>query len=221
MTDVTAGQSGRIASVQLLLMADRRTRRAAAAIGPMGREGPADRDGDPFSNLFARRHVWLRAPLDDDAANQLAAQLLALDRESAEPIELIINSPGGPVGAALEVIDTMDLLRSPVATLCLGQAMGTAAAVLACGRGGRRVTPTSRVSLRLPASEVWGTAARLAGQAEQLLTMRDHLAMRLAAATGHLPAVIVVDLDGGGFMTAEQAVGYGVVDGIAGRSPSR
>ncbi len=192
--------------------------RRATAAGPTGGEGPADRGGDPFSHLFARRSIWLRAPLDHDAANRLSAELLALDRESAHPIELIINSPGGPVDAAMGVIDTLDLLRSPVATLCLGRAMGTAAAVLACGRAVRRVTPTSRVSLRLPASEVRGTAQHMAGQADQLLKLRDHLALRLAAATGQLPAVVVIALDGGGFMTAEQAVGYGLVDEIAGRA---
>jgi len=189
-----------------------------AAAGSTGDDQPGDRHRDTFSHLFARRSLWLRTPLVHDAASQLSAELLALDRESADPIEVVINSPGGPLDAALTVIDTLDLLRAPVATLCLGQAMGTAAAVLACGLAGRRrVTPTSRVGLRLPPGEARGSAAQLAGQAEQLRSMRDHLALRLATATGQLPALIVIELDGGGFMTAEQAVGYGLADEIAGR----
>lgn len=182
---------------------------------PHGGDRPED-PRDPFSHLFARRSVWLRTPLDHDAASLLSAELLALDRQSADPIELIVNSPGGPVTAALGVIDTLDLLAAPVTTLCLGQAMGTAAAVLACGRAVRRATPTARLSLRLEGSEVSGTARELRSQAGLLLHLRDQLAVRLAAATGQLPAMIVIDLEEGGVMTAEQAVGYGLVDEVAG-----
>jgi ATP-dependent Clp protease, protease subunit len=177
---------------------------------------PEDRD-DTFGRLLARRSIWLRSALDHDAASRLAAELLALDAESHEPIELIINSAGGPVDAALAVIDTMDLVEAPVATLCIGQALGTAAAILGCGRSGRRATPTARLSLRLGSAELTGTAAELRGQAQQLLELRDRLALRLAAATGQLPAWIVIGLDDGGLMTADQAVGYGLIDQVAER----
>jgi ATP-dependent Clp protease protease subunit len=173
--------------------------------------------GDPFSRLFVQRSLWLRTALDHPAANQLSAELLSLDGESGEPIELIINSPGGPADAGLSVIDTLDLMRSPVTTLCLGQAMGTAAAVLACGSQTRRATPTARISLRLRNAELSGSAAQLQQQAGQLLDLRDHLAVRLASATGQLPALIQMDLDQGSFMTAEQAVGYGLIDEVAAR----
>jgi ATP-dependent Clp protease protease subunit len=186
------------------------------ATGPPPDHPSDDRDGT-FARLFARRSLWLRTALDHAAASRLAAELLALDAESHEPIELVINSAGGPVDAALGVIDTVDLLAAPVATLCIGQAIGTAAAVLACGRSGRRATPTARLSLRLGSSELAGSASELRGQAQQLLELRDRLALRLAAATGQLPALIVIDLDDGGFMTAEQAVSYGLIDEVADR----
>jgi ATP-dependent Clp protease protease subunit len=173
---------------------------------------------DPYDRLFARRSVWLRSPLDDEAANRLAAELMALDAESAAPIELVINSPGGPVDAGLSVIDTLDLLVAPVTTLCLGQAAGTAAAVLACARSTRRATPTARLALRLRPTEFKGYASHLRQQADHLLELRDHLALRLASATGQLPAVIAMDLDQGGFMTADQALGYGLIDELATRS---
>ncbi len=188
--------------------------------GPSPR-GPGDPEGgrpDPFSQLYARRSVWLRTPLDQDAATRVAAELMALDAESAAPIELVINSPGGPVDAGLSVIDTLDLLRAPVAALCLGQAGGTAAAVLACVRSTRRATPTARLSLRLGPSQFQGFARQLREQADHLLELRDHLALRVAAATGQLPAVIAMDLDEGGFMTADQAVGYGLIDELATRA---
>jgi len=159
----------------------------------------------------------LRTTLDQDAANRLSAELLALDSASEDPIELVINSPGGPLDTALSVIDTLDLLRSPVATLCLGQAMGTAAAVLACGSDRRRATPAARLSLRLRPFDASGTATELQNQARQLTGLHDHLALRLAEATGQLPAVIVMNLEQGGFMTAEQAVGYGLIDEVAER----
>jgi ATP-dependent Clp protease protease subunit len=186
------------------------------AEGPPPEPRPDDHDAT-FARLFARRSVWLRSALDHEASSRLTAELLALDAESHQPIELIINSAGGSVDAALAVVDALDFVQAPVATLCIGQALGTAAAVLACGRSGRRATPTARLSLRLGSSELAGSASELHGQAQQLLEQRDRLALRLAAATGHLPALIVIDLDDGGFMTAEQAVGYGLIDEVADR----
>jgi ATP-dependent Clp protease protease subunit len=186
--------------------------------GAAGRPGEGEAAGpDPYTRLFANRSVWLRTPLDHDAANRLAAELMALDVESADPIELVVNSPGGPVDAGLSVIDTLDLLRAPVSSLCIGQAGGTAAAVLACARASRRATPTARLCLRLRPTEFQGYAVQLRDQADSLLEQRDQLALRLASATGQLPAVIVMDLDQGGFMTADQAIGYGLIDATAAR----
>ena len=183
---------------------------------PPSTPGEPGRDDDAtFARMFARRSVWLRSPLDHEASSRLTAELLALDAESHRPIELIINSPGGPVDAAMGVVDTLDFVHAPVTTLCIGQALGTAAAILGCGNSGRRATPTARLSLRLGSLELAGSASELRGQARHVLELRDRLALRLAAATGHLPALIVIDLDDGGFMTAEQAVGYGLIDEVA------
>jgi ATP-dependent Clp protease, protease subunit len=194
--------------------------RPGRPVGPGEPGGPGEAEApgpDPYTRLFAHRSVWLRTALDHHAANRLAAELMALDVESADPIELVINSPGGPVDAGLSVIDTLDLLRAPVAALCIGQAAGTAAAVLACARATRRATPTARLCLRLRPTEFQGYASQLREQADYLLEQRDQLALRLASATGQLPAVIVMDLDQGGFMTADQAIGYGLIDATAAR----
>jgi ATP-dependent Clp protease protease subunit len=185
-------------------------------------QGPPDDTGDSwrsgaFDALFQRRSVWLRGPLDEAAATQLAAELLALDAQGDEPIELVINSPGGPVAAGLSVIDVMDLLGAPVTTLCLGQAAGTAAAVLACGTATRRAAPTARITLRLGQTRMEGTASRLRQEADSLLDQRDRLALRLAAATGQLPALVAFDLDEGGFLTSASAVSYGLIDEVASR----
>ena len=185
---------------------------------PTGAPPPPEprRDDDAtFARMFAHRSIWLRSPLDHEASSRLSAELLTLDAESHRPIELIINSSGGPVDAAMGVVDTLDFVHAPVTTLCIGQALGTAAAILACGSSSRRATPTARLSLRLGSVELAGSASELRGQARHVLELRDRLAVRLAAATGHLPALIVIDLDDGGFMTAEQALGYGLIDEVA------
>ena len=176
---------------------------------------PRRDDDSTFARMFARRSVWLRSPLDHEASSRLSAEVLTLDAESHRPIELIINSSGGPVDAAMGIVDTLDFVHAPVTTLCIGQALGTAAAILACGSLMRRATPTARLSLRLGSVELAGSASELGSQARHVLELRDRLAVRLAAATGHLPALIVIDLDDGGFMTAEQAVGYGLIDAVA------
>ena len=186
-------------------------------------EGPASAGDNerpsPFELLFQRRSVWLRGPLDDDAVSRLAAELLALDRSDETLIELVINSPGGPLSAGLAAIDIIDLLHAPVTTLCLGQAAGTAAAVLACGTATRRAAPTARLTLRLGAAQMEGSASRLRQEADQLLDLRDRLALRLSSATGQLPALVVIDLDEGGYLTAETAKAYGLIDEVALRRP--
>jgi ATP-dependent Clp protease protease subunit len=187
----------------------------AARPSPEPPPEPRRDDDVTFARMFARRSVWLRSRFDNGAASRLTAELLALDAESRRPIELIINSPGGPVDAAMGVVDTLDFVHAPVTTLCIGQALGTAAAVLACGSSPRRATPTARLSLRLSPVELAGSASELRGHAQQVAELRDRLAVRLAGATGQLPAVIVIGLDDGGFMTAEQAVGYGLIDEVA------
>ncbi len=188
----------------------------ASVEGQPGDAGDGERPS-PFDALYERRSVWLRGPLDDGAANRLAAELLTLDAQSEAPIELIINSPGGAVPSGLSVIDVLGLLRAPVTTLCLGEAAGTAAAVLACGTATRRAAPTARITLRLGVTQLEGSASRLRQEADQLLELRDRLALRLAAATGQLPALVAFDLDQGGFLTAETALSYGLIDEVATR----
>jgi ATP-dependent protease ClpP protease subunit len=114
-----------------------------------------------YDQLLARRTVLLDRALDGETAMFVAAQLMTLDAEGTEHITLIVNSPGGPLDAAATVLDTIDLVRGPVDTTCLGQASGTAAVVVAAGTGRRRVGASAQLQLRLPEVELAGTATRL------------------------------------------------------------
>ena len=113
------------------------------------REGPlmvpmVDLPGDDVeTHLFARRRVLLSGVLDGDAANRVAAQLMALDGRSAEPIEIVVNSDGGPIADVLTLLDIVGLMRAPVRTVCVGRATGTAAVLVACGTGGRHAAPNA------------------------------------------------------------------------------
>ncbi len=174
---------------------------------------------DPFALLFAQRRVFLRGALDHETATRAAAALMTLDGEAAEPVELLVTSPGGPVEAVWAVIDVLDAMRAPVRTVALGEATGTAAAVVACGTGGRLVAPHARLGLRLPAVEADGvlTAAELDDAARRHAEACAQLAARLAAATGRPFEAMAQDLDHGRSLTAAQACAVGLADEILSR----
>ena len=128
--------------------------------------------GDPLQQLYDRRTVLLGGPLDAATATRIAAQLMSLDAD--RPVELLVNSPGGPVAEVFAVLDVIALMRGPVNTTCIGRACGTAAAVLATGTGRRRAAPNATVSLRCAEeSRVDGTAAEVARQSELLRGRAD------------------------------------------------
>jgi ATP-dependent Clp protease protease subunit len=175
-----------------------------------------DHDGtDPYVHLLAQRQIVVRGRLDSVATTRVAAELMALDAESSREIEVLVNSPGGPVADVLAVLDVMALVRSRVATTCFGQALGTAAAVVAAGSGARRATPNATVSLRCDETETaTGTAEQVAVQAEHARQQRAKLVALLSSAT-HRPAeAIASELDGGGRLDAAAAVEAGIVDAV-------
>ncbi|WP_019633302.1 ATP-dependent Clp protease proteolytic subunit [Actinomadura atramentaria] len=169
----------------------------------------------PYNKLFEERIVFLGSPLDDTAANDVTAQLLALEgMDPDRPVSLYINSPGGSLTAMTAVLDTMAYIRPRVETTCVGQAASAAAVVLAAGAPGTRAAlPGARVLLREPAVEpVRGSSSDLAIQAAEILRLRDRAEETIAAATGRDPADVRRDLRRDRYFTAAEALDYGLVD---------
>lgn len=170
-----------------------------------------------FDQLLARRTIFLDRSLDRDAATLLAAQLMTLDAEGEadEAITIVVNSPGGPLDAVGGVLDTIDLVRVPVHTSCLGQAAGTAAVVVAAGTGRRRAGAGAVFHLRLPDIELAGTAGRLRDEVDHQRRQHEGLVDRLAAITGQDRRLVARDIEKGRALSAEEAVAYGLIDEIA------
>ncbi len=171
-----------------------------------------------FDRLVERRTIMVDRPLSLETATMVAAQMMTLDADAAsddaDPMTLLVNSVGGPVDA-VAVLDTIDLVRVPVDTSCLGQAVGTAALVVAAGTGRRRAGPGALFRLRLPEVELSGTARRLGDEVADHRRLHDSIVDRLAAATGQERRLIVRDLERGRALSAEEAVAYGLIDEIA------
>jgi ATP-dependent Clp protease protease subunit len=171
---------------------------------------------DPYERLLAQRRIVVRGRLDAAAVTRLAAELMTLDADSSRDIELLVNSPGGPVADVLGLLDVIGLVRGRVQTTCFGQALGTAAAVVACGTGSRRATANATLSLRCDEAEAaTGTATEVATQAEHAVAQRGRLADLLAAATRRPRDRIVEQLDRGRLLDAPSAVAAGIVDEVA------
>jgi ATP-dependent Clp protease, protease subunit len=173
---------------------------------------------DPVSRLYERRRVLLGGPLDAAAATAVAAELMSLDGRSARDIELLVNSPGGPVEDVFAVLDVITLSRAPVNVTCFGRALGTAAIVLACGTGTRRATPNATVSLRCaPDTSLVGSAREAEQRAEHERQVRDRVRRILGERT-RLPADrIDHELDDGTQLDASGALELGIIDEIVTR----
>jgi ATP-dependent Clp protease protease subunit len=167
-----------------------------------------------YEQLLARRTVFLDRLLDGETASVVAAQLMTLDADGDDPITLLVNSPGGPLDAAGGVLDTIELVGSPVDTTCLGQAVGTAAVVVAAGTGRRRTGAGATFRLKLADVELSGTAGRLGDEVGHLRRLHDSVIERLAAATGQEPRLVARDVEQGRILAAEEAVAYGLVDEV-------
>jgi ATP-dependent Clp protease, protease subunit len=168
--------------------------------------------------LFERRTVMLTGPLDGESSTAVAASLMALDADGDDPVSLLVNSPGGPVEAGVAVVDVLDLLGAPVDVTCIGQAVGTAAVVVACATPGRRrAAPNARLSLRLAEGALEGPAGRLEREAAELVAVRDRLVDRLVAATGRPREELADATERGPLLSAEEAVAAGLVDEVATR----
>ncbi|MEL4356913.1 ATP-dependent Clp protease proteolytic subunit [Luteococcus sp. H154] len=172
---------------------------------------------DPYTKLFEERIIFLGTPISDDIANAVMAQLLCLQQmDSERPISIYLNSPGGSFTALTAIYDTMRYIKPDVQTVCLGQAASAAAVLLAAGTKGRRMAlPNSRILIHQPATEgTYGQSSDLEIQANEILRIRSLMENMLAADTGQSIEKISRDIERDKFLTAEEAVEYGIVDDI-------
>ncbi|MQY20344.1 ClpP family protease [Nocardia macrotermitis] len=171
---------------------------------------------DVYSHLLTERIVYLGTPIDAGVANALIAQLLHLDADSpGQDINLYINCEGGDLPAMLAVYDTMQYIRSPVATTCVGQAIAVSAVLLAGGSTGRRaMLPHGRVVLHQPATRGQGAIPDLILQADELVRMRAEIESILSRHTGQNVETLRHDTDRDRVFTAHTAVDYGLIDQI-------
>jgi ATP-dependent Clp protease protease subunit len=174
-----------------------------------------ERAYDIWSRLLRDRIVFLGTPIDDQSANLVIAQLLFLEGEDAErQINLYINSPGGDMTAFFAIHDTMQFLRSPVSTMCVGQAASAAAVLLAAGEPGMRFTlPNARVLIHQPHGGAQGQSTDIEIQVREMVELRERMTGVLAEATGKDRATIVADIDRDKILRGD-AVEYGLVDQV-------
>lgn len=175
-----------------------------------------ERAYDIWSRLLRERIVFLGTALDDVTANLVVAQLLHLEGEDdTKPIHLYINSPGGDMLALFAIHDTMQFLRAPVATMCVGQAASAAAVLLAAGEPGMRFTlPNSRVLIHQPHGGAQGQSTDIEIQVREMVDMRDRMVDILATATGQTRERILADIDRDHILRGQAAVDYGLVDEV-------
>ena len=174
---------------------------------------------DVYSHLLTERIVYLGTAIDPGVANALIAQLLHLEAESQEQeINLYINCEGGDLPPMLAVYDTMQYIQAPVATTCVGQAIGVGAVLLAAGTAGKRsMLPHARVVLYQPAARGQGPIPDLILQADELVRMRADIEAILSAHTGQSAATLRADTDRDRVLTAQAALAYGIVDQVLGQ----
>ena len=174
---------------------------------------------DVYSHLLTERIVYLGTGIDPGVANTLIAQLLHLEAESSEQeINLYINCEGGDLPSMLAVYDTMQYIEAPVATTCVGQAIGVGAVLLAAGTPGRRALLShARVVLHQPAARGQGPIPDLILQADELVRMRADIEAILSAHTGQSVQTLRADTDRDRVLTAQAALDYGIVDQVLGQ----
>ncbi|MBU6468652.1 MAG: ATP-dependent Clp endopeptidase proteolytic subunit ClpP [Betaproteobacteria bacterium] len=178
--------------------------------------GRGERAYDIFSRLLKERVIFLVGPVTDDTANLVVAQLLFLESENPDKdINLYINSPGGSVSAGLAIYDTMQFIKADVSTTCMGIAASMGAFLLAAGQKGKRYAlPNTRIMIHQPSGGAQGQASDIEIQAKEILYLRRRLNEMMSLHTGQPLEIIEKDTDRDNFMSAEEALKYGLVDQI-------
>jgi ATP-dependent Clp protease protease subunit len=178
--------------------------------------GRGERAYDIYSRLLKERVIFLVGPIDDMTANVVVAQLLFLEAENPDKdISLYINSPGGSVTAGMAIYDTMQFIKPDVSTLCIGQAASMGALLLTAGAKKKRFClPNSRIMIHQPLGGFQGQASDIEIHAKEILFLKEKLNAILSKHTGQPLDKISIDTDRDNFMSAENAVDYGMVDEV-------
>ena len=181
--------------------------------------GRGERSYDIYSRLLKDRIIFLGGAIEDQISNLIIAQLLFLESEDPEKdIHLYINSPGGVVTAGMAIYDTMQYIKAPVSTICVGQAASMGAVLLAAGEKGKRFSlPNSRIMIHQPLGGFQGQASDISIHAQEILRLRDDLNGILAHHTGQDVETIARDTERDFFMSAKDAQEYGLIDSIVTR----
>ncbi len=180
------------------------------------KSGREERAMDIYSRLLKDRIIFLGTQINDDVANAIVAQMLFLQSEDGKAdIHMYINSPGGSVAAGLAIYDTMQFVNCPVCTYCIGQAASMGAVLLAAGTTGKRkALPNARIMIHQPLAGAEGTAEDIIIHAREFMKVKERLNNILIKHTGHPLAKIEEDTDRDRFMSAEEAMEYGLIDHV-------
>ena len=183
--------------------------------------GRGERAYDIYSRLLKERIVFLGGEINDQVADLVIAQLLFLEAEDPDKdIHLYINSPGGVVTAGMAIFDTMNYIKAPVSTICIGQAASMGAVLLTAGEKGKRFAlPHARIMIHQPSGGSRGQATDIMIQAEEILRMKRELNRLLAALSGQPVERLEQDTERDFFMSAEEARNYGLIDAVMTRRP--
>lgn len=174
-----------------------------------------ERSWDIYSRLLEERIVFLNGGVNDDVSQSIVAQMLYLDSVSNEDIQFYINSPGGVITAGMAIYDTMNLVKSDVSTICLGQACSMGSFLLAAGTKGKRYClPNARVMIHQPLGGFQGQASDFEIHAKEILGMKEKLNKMLSDFSGQALDKVKKDTDRDNFMSADEAMAYGLVDKV-------
>ena len=180
-----------------------------------------ERAFDIYSRLLKERVIFVTGPIEDYGASLITAQLLFLEAENPKKeVHMYINSPGGLVTAGLAIYDTMQYIRPPVQTFCIGQAASAASLLLCAGKKGERFAlPNARVMVHQPSASYYGQAADIARHAQEIVKLKRRLNEIYAKHTGQTVEAIEKLLDRDTYMTAEEAKTFGLLDQVMARRP--
>jgi ATP-dependent Clp protease protease subunit len=181
-----------------------------------------ERSYDIYSRLLKDNIIFLGTPIDDTVANAIVAQMLFLESEDPDKdIQIYINSPGGSVTAGLAIYDTMQFVKNDIVTYCIGQCASMGAHLLAAGTKGKRFAlPNARIMIHQPSGGAQGQATEIEITFKEIQRLKDNLAATFAKHTGQPLKKVVKDMDRDFFMSAEEAMEYGIVDKVLSERPA-
>jgi ATP-dependent Clp protease protease subunit len=181
-----------------------------------------ERSYDIYSRLLKDNIIFMGTPIDDSVANAIVAQMLFLESEDPDKdIQIYINSPGGSVTAGLAIYDTMQFVKNDIVTYCIGQAASMGAHLLAAGTKGKRFAlPSARIMIHQPSGGAQGQASDIEISYKEIQRLKESLAAALAKHTGQNLKKVIRDMDRDYFMSADEALEYGIIDKVLSERPA-